>query len=578
MLEGSQRRLAAILAADVAGYSRLMGADEAAALAALRELRGALFEPIVASHRGNVMKRMGDGWLVEFAAVVDAVRCAIAVQRGLADHPLIKLRIGVHIGDIVHQDEDIYGDGINVAARLQEIAAPGSVVISDLAERSIDDKLAAEFTNLGAQALKNISTPVTAFAWGDMRASSQTVASEPAPRDKPSIAVLPFDNLSNDPDQEYFADGISEDIITELSRFHWFFVIARNSSFSYKGISSDVRQVARDLGVHYLLEGSVRKLGNRVRVTAQLIDGGTGRHVWADRFDRELDDIFAVQDEITAAITSTVAPSLLEAETNRAKRKAPENLDSWDLVLRGNWHYGRFSADGFTEARRFYREALALDPDNSIALAGLAHALLLEVGAVLAGDPMASRREAIRLAHQALEIDRDNAWAHLAMARAHHVARENDKAVVKCETALGLNPNLAAAEGFLGLVLAHMADYERSRQHIDRAFRLSPRDPEMTFWRLARAVAALVAGHYREYLDEAVRLVEVAGDFLPGMRHYVAAHAHFDRMDKAHAMVHRIIEAAPNDTISRIRQSMPLVDPAARELFFGGLAKAGLPE
>ena len=390
--------------------------------------------------------------------------------------------------------------------------------------------------------------------------------------------MLPFDNLSNDPEQEYLADGISEDIITELSRFHWFFVIARNSSFSYKGTSPDVRQVAEELGVHYVLEGSVRKRGNRIRVTAQLIDGDAGRHVWADKFDREMDDIFEVQDEITVAITSTVAPSFLEVETNRAKRKAPENLDSWDLVLRGNWHMARFSANGFADAKQLYRKAIALDPDSSIALAGLAHVLTWEVGTVLASDPVEGREEGRRLAEQALEIDGNNAWAHIALARAHHVSRDNDKAVAACEAALRLNPNLAAAEGFLGLLLAHLAEYERSRQHIDRAFRLSPRDPEIPFWQLARAIAALVAGHYQEYLDETVAVDDMAPEFLPGMRHYAAAHAHFDRMEEARAMVQRIIEMVPNANLSFVSQSVPLVDPVARELFIAALRKAGLPE
>ena len=573
-----QRRLAAILAADVAGYSRLMGEDEARTLAGLRALRNELFEPLVAKRRGNVVKRMGDGWLVEFASVVDAINCAIEVQQGLAAHALIKLRIGVHVGDIVHEDQDIYGDGVNIAARLQEIAAPGNIVISDMAQRSIDGKLAADFSDLGPQALKNIAAPVTAFAWGDASQVAQAVAGESRPGGKPSIAVLPFDNLSNDPEQEYFADGISEDIITELSRFHWFFVIARNSSFAYKGTAPDIRQVARELGVHYVLEGRVRKRGNRIRVTAQLIDGETGRHIWADKFDRELDDIFAMQDEITAAITNIVAPSFLAAETNRAKRKAPENLDSWDLVLRGNWHFGRISAAGYNEAKRLYHGALALDPDNSNALVGLAHTLVWEVGAVMASDPGGSSKEGYRLAQRALEIDEDNAWAHMAMARAHHILHENDKSLIECETALRLNPNLAAAEGFLALVLAHLAEYDRARQHVDRALRLSPRDPEKPFWQLALVVAALVAGRYEEYLDEARRMVEVMPEFLPGMRHYAVAHAKCDRMDEAQAMMQRIVAAAPKDTVSSVGQSIPIVDPVARRYFLTGLEKAGLPK
>ena len=571
-----QRRLAAILAADVVGYSRLMGADETATLAALRQLRSELFEPIVASHRGNVIKRMGDGWLVEFASVVDAVTCAIQIQEGLADHATIKLRTGIHIGDVVLEDEDIYGDGVNIAARLQEIATPGSIVISDMAQRSIDDKLAAGFASLGAQTLKNISAPVIAFAWGEIAAAAQPAA--PEPRDKPSIAVLPFDNLSNEAEQEYFADGISEDIITQLSHFHWFFVIARNSSFAYKGTSPDVRQVAKELGAHYVLEGSVRKFGNRVRVTAQLIDGETGHHVWAEKFDRELTDIFDVQDEITGAITGTVAPSFLEAETSRAKRKEPENLDSWDLALRGNWHSGQLSAEGFVEANRFYREALALDPNNGIAMAGLAHSLIWASGAAMSTNLQDARKEGRVLAHKALEIDSQNAWTHLAIARAYHVGRENDKAVAACETALRLNPNLAASEGLLGLVLAHMARYDQALEHVQRAERLSPRDPERPVWQLARTVAALVARHYEEYCDEATQLAELAPEFVPGLRHCAAAHAHLDSIEEARAMVQRILDIAPHDRISIVRRAAPIVDERAREVFFAGLQKAGHPD
>ena len=318
MKNGSKRRLAAVLAADVVGYSKLMGADEAGTLAAMRQLRSGVFAPLVAEHGGNLIKSMGDGWLVEFPSVGDGVSCAIKVQEALARHETIKLRIGLHIGDVTFEDEDIYGDGVNIAARLQEIAVPGAVVISDIAQRSIDGKRASAFVDLGTHALKNISEPVTAYGWG-MTAVAARASALPLP-DKPSIAVLPFDNLSSDVEQGYFSDGITEDIITALSRFSWFFVIARNSTFAYKGKSIDIRQVGRELGVRYVLEGSVRRAGNRIRITGQLVEAETGNHIWADKYDRDLKDIFELQDEITLTIAATIEPELFAFESQRNVR------------------------------------------------------------------------------------------------------------------------------------------------------------------------------------------------------------------------------------------------------------------
>lgn len=317
------RKIAAILAADVAGYSKLMGEDETGTLAALRELRNDLFQPTVSEHRGEVVKSMGDGWLVEFASVVDAVNCALQVQKSLAGHKIIKLRLGIHIGDIVHEDEDIYGDGVNIAARLQEISRPGGIALLGRARYFLDAKLANGFRDTGERQLKNISEAVRVFVSGD-GATGATGAAEnqPSPQsEKPSIAVLPFDNMSGDPEQEYFSDGISEDIIASLAHLPWFYVVARNSSFAFKGQATDVKHLARELGVQYILEGSVRKAGNRVRTTAQLIDARQDRHIWADRYDRELTDVFAAQDEITEKIVGAVAPEFMAAEMHRARQK-----------------------------------------------------------------------------------------------------------------------------------------------------------------------------------------------------------------------------------------------------------------
>ncbi len=353
------RRLAAILAADVAGYSKLMGEDETRTLTALQELRGEL-SATVTQHRGEIVKSMGDGWLVEFASVVDAVNCALIVQEKLDGHEIIKLRIGIHIGDIVHEDEDIYGDGVNIAARLQENAAPGEIAISETARRFLDSKLADSFQDAGEKQLKNIAEAVRIFATGDFEKAilNETLLLP----NKPSIAVLPFENMSGDPEQEYFSDGLTEDIITGLSRLRWLFVIARNSTFTYKGQAVDIKQVGQDLGVRYVLEGSVRKSGTRIRVTAQLIESETGNHIWAERYDRNLTDIFDLQDEITGTIVGTLQTDLHEAEFSRAKRKPTQNLNAWDHFQLGRLQLSIWTQEATALADKHSPKPLNLTP------------------------------------------------------------------------------------------------------------------------------------------------------------------------------------------------------------------------
>ncbi len=355
-----QRRLAAILAADVAGYSRLMGADEEGTLACLKAIRRELSDPKVKEHRGRIVKTTGDGLLIEFASVVDAVRCAVEVQRAMAERNTdvppdrrIELRMGINLGDIIKDGRDIYGDGVNVAARLEGLAEPGGICVSRVVRDQVRDRLAFAFEDMGEQQVKNIARPVRVHriklfeeeGSPAVRPSHQATATPLAVPDKPSVAVLPFTNMSGDPEQEYLADGIAEDVITALSRYPSLFVIARNSCFTYKGRAVDVKQVGRDLGVRYVLEGSVRKAGNRIRVTAQLVEAQTGNHVWAERYDRDLVDIFAVQDEITEAATIAVAPAVADAERQRAMRKAPESLDVWAAYQRGLWHLSKATPD-----------------------------------------------------------------------------------------------------------------------------------------------------------------------------------------------------------------------------------------
>src|SRR5467141_1862632 len=381
----SVRRLTAILAADVAGYSRLMGADEEGTHERLKAHLGQLVDPKIKEHRGRTVKNTGDGLLAEFASVVDAVRCAVEVQRGMIDREpempderRIRFRIGINLGDVIAESDDIFGDGVNVAARLEALAEPGGICISRTVRDHIRDKLAYRFDDMGEQQVKNIARPVRVYRVSDIRGGPQIPSAPALPTlplpDKPSVAVLPFTNMSAEPEQEFFADGIAEDVITALSRYPSLFVIARNSCFTYKGRAVDLKQVGRELGVRYVLEGSLRRAGNRIRVIAQLVEAETGKHVWADRYDREVADIFALQDEIAEAVTIAVAPAVAGAEQQRALRKPPESLDAWAAYQRGLWHLMKFTADDNSAALRFFQQAIDIDPTFTGGYWGLAAA------------------------------------------------------------------------------------------------------------------------------------------------------------------------------------------------------------
>ena len=402
-----QRRLAAIVSADVAGYSRLMGRDESGTLAALKALRQEVVDPAIASHGGRIVKTTGDGLLLEFPSVVNAVRCAVEVQTAMADRTAriaedrrVAFRIGINIGDIIVEGDDIFGDGVNVAARLQEIAAPGGICISSRVHEDVRDRLDTAFDDGGAQTLKNIARPVQVWRWQP----GMAVVPKPAPPptalplpDKPSIAVLPFQNMSGDPEQEYFVDGLVEDIITGLSRFKSLFVIARNSSFTYKGKAVDIKQVSRELGVRYVLEGSIRKAANRVRITGQLVESDTGNHLWADRFDGALEDVFTLQDVVTEKVIAQLAPSVEQAEIERARRKPTQNLGAYDCYLRGLALFQTLSRENFDEAIGLFRRALALDSEHSSALGRLLACLATRKGWGIFDHSASERTEVARL-------------------------------------------------------------------------------------------------------------------------------------------------------------------------------------
>ena len=482
-----ERRLAAILAADVAGYSRLMGADEEGTLAALKELRQSLIDPKIAYHHGRIVKTTGDGVLVEFSSAVDAVRCAVEIQCAVAERNTdipedrrIEFRIGINVGDIIIDQGDIYGDGVNIAARLEGIAKPGGTCISDDTYRHVRGKLDIEFEGSGEHILKNISHPVRVFRLRPPRAKAATsdVANLALPN-KPSIAVLPFQNMSGDPDQDYFADGIVEDIITALSRNHLLFVIARNSSFTYKGRAVDVRQVGRELGVRYLLEGSVRKSKNRLRITGQLVDNATGAHLWADRFDGALEDVFDLQDRVTSNVVAAILPKLEQAESERAQRKPTESLDAYDLLLRGMVAIRTFTSESLTEASQLFQRAIALDPHFSTAYGMLAWYYFRRYSNGLMADPIKEIPEALRIARRAVELGNDDALAlcmgGITLAGIGGLELEAGEAYL--DRAITLNPNLAIAWTNGGLVKSWLGKFEVSIEYLMHAIRLNPLDP-----------------------------------------------------------------------------------------------------
>ncbi len=586
--ERVQRRLAAILAADVVGYSRLIRADEEGTLAALKTLREDIINPKITEHHGRIVKLMGDGMLAEFPSVVDAVRTAAEVQRAVAERnedrseeQRIDFRVGINLGDVVIDGDDIQGDGVNVASRLEGLAEPGGMCISAAVYDQVRDRIELAFEDMGEQVVKNIDRPVHAWRWttdASVTAKVPAMADEPLPLpDKPSIAVLPFDNMSGDPEQEFFADGMAEDIITALSRMPWFFVIARNSSFTYKGKAVDVKKVARELGVQYVLEGSVRKGGSRLRITAQLIDALTGKHVWAERYDREIADIFAVQDEVTEAIVGAVAPEFLSVEAKRAQRKDPDRLDAWECVVRGRAHLWKMGREDVAEARRLFERAIQLAPSGEFGMSDLAFALFLEFYYRWSDSPERSSDEIMRVAEKAVAVDDHDAWAHTMLGLVNAFARRWDEALPAVERAIELNPNFAPALGVRGLVLAMLGEVDEAIESIDKADRLSPRDGFMAFWIMGRVWANFVDGRYEEAVKTAQQAIRLAPNNPTYRRQLAASYAMMDRIDEAQAAIQEYLRLEPNHTVADSKK-VPTKIPEHLERFLDGLRKAGLPE
>ncbi len=505
-----ERRLTAILAADVAGYSRLMGIDEEGTLAALKKVRREVVDLKIAEHRGRIVQTSGDGLLVEFASVVDAIRCALEMQREMArrnaDGPKerrIEFRIGINLGDIMVDEQDIFGDGVNVAARLETLAEPGGICVSRVVRDQVRDKLAVSFEDMGEQQVKNIARPVRAFR-ALLAESARTPSTPPKTAalrplaDRPSIAVLPFKNVTGDPEQGYFVDGITEDIITALSKWRWFLVIARNSTFAYQGKSVDLKQVRSDLGVRYVLEGSVRKAGRRVRITCQLFDATNGANLWAERYDRDLTDIFAVQDEITSRVVAAIEPALSRAETKRGAAKQPENMGAWDYCQRGFWHLNKLTGTDGAAAHGLFKTAVALDPELAEAHLGLARALIVQWDYGSVGDFAPLVREARQSALRAAELDGENPYAQYVLAQTSHWAGDAQAAIAYASRAVELNENFALGHFYLGVALNLDGRHQEALEALEMGLRLSPRDPRMSTW-LANKARALY--HLRRYAE-----------------------------------------------------------------------------
>ena len=577
------RRLAAILAADVAGYSRLIGLDEEGTLSRLRSIRAEVIDPTIAAHRGRLVKTTGDGFLVEFASVVDALRCAVEVQQEVADRGgdvpadcRIELRIGIHQGDIVVEDGDIFGDGVNVAARLEALAHPGGICVSARVQEDAAGRLDLVFTDMGEQTLKNIARPIRAYRVGLHRASSPP-AQTPLPLpDKPSIAVLPFQNISSDPEQEVFADGMVEDITTALSKLRWFFVIARNSSFAYKGRTVDIKQVGRELGVRYVLEGSVRRGGNRLRITAQLVEAETGNHVWAERYDRDLSDIFAVQDEITERVVAAIEPELYTAENIRIQRKPPESLDAWECVIRALSAIGQGTREANTEAERLCLQAIASAPNYGQAHSLYAWALLRST--IWSSNLRMVASEVGAETQAALALDNRDPWAHLVQGNLFNRLRRSAEAERELRRALELNPNFALAHALLGASLAARGNHQAAIDSAQHALRLSPSDRSVgMFASMALMGAHLGAQRNAESITWARMMIETNPEHIAGHIYLTAALVMQGEMTTAVEARDALLRLRPELSLAWMKENLPATGEIA-ERVYEALRRAGVPE
>ncbi len=582
-----ERKLAAILAADVVGYSRLMGADEEATLEMLNAHREVV-DGLIADHRGRIFGSAGDSVVAEFASPVEATRCAVAVQRsveernaGVPEDRRMRFRIGINLGDIMVEGGNLLGDGVNIAARLEALAEPGGICISGAVFDLVKNRIEHGYEDLGERHVKNIAEPVRVYrvriepSAADPRADTER-APELALPDKPSIVVLPFENMSADPEQAYFSDGISEDIITDLSKISGLFVIARNSAFTYKGRAVKVGDVSRELGVRHVLEGSVRKAGNRVRITAQLIDGATGGHVWAERYDRDLTDIFAVQDEVTREIVSALAVKLTRDEKQRIASKGTDSLEAYDYFLRGREQALLQTKDANAQGRGMLERAIELDPRFVQAISFLAFAHTESYVNRWSDSPNQSLKLADELARRATALDDSEPLAHFALGSFHLWVKQHERAIAEAETAIALDPNFAMGHIVLGLIFNYAGEPEAALEALNKAMRLDPHYPDICLHFLAHAYFYM--GRYDDTIAALKRRLIRKPESDISRVLLAASYGHLGRTEEARAEWAEALRVNPDYSLDHKRHILPFKNPADFEKIVSGLRKAGLPE
>jgi TolB-like protein len=588
----TERKLAAIFSADVVGYSRLMAEDEDSTVRTLTEYRDAI-ERLVGDHRGRVVDFTGDNLLADFPSATEAVSCAVQTQEVLKvrndtlppDHRM-EFRIGVHVGEVRIEGKRLYGDGVNIAARLEGLANPGGICISDMVHKQVRNKLELVYDDLGQQEVKNIPEPVHVYRIRLTPEESNADETLPGMEDltvpgfagRPAIAVLPFDNLSGDPEQTYFSDGIAEDLITRLSSWRWFPVIARNSTFVYKGKTVDIRRVSRELGARYVVEGSVRKVGDRVRISAQLIDATTGHHVWAERYDRELKDIFALQDEITEAIAAAMNPELLQFETERTVRREPSNLDAWECAHRGWWHLFQRTEDRNAKARSFYEEAIRLDPQFVWAHYGLAVTHLNDLLDGVAESPDRSVAEIVKAARTCIALDDKDPFGHVALGLAYSLTGQRAEMLAALRLAVQLNPSLASGYRWLGLYLAMVGESDEAIAALERGMRLSPQDPQMWHFLFGMALAYSAAGRSEDGVRWAQRSLQRRPSSVGAYALLAVNLTRLDRLEEARMAGREILRLNPAFSLASMKRLLSAADPAFVEGTIADLRRAGFEE
>ena len=583
--ESFKRKLTAILSADVSGYSLLMGEDDEATVRTITAYRK-VFYNIIKQHNGEVLDSPGDNLLADFVSVVDSVQCALAVQKEInarnekvPDDRKMLFRIGINIGDVIHDNGRIYGDGVNIAARLEALAPPGGLAVSGDVFRQVEGKIDLEFEDMGEQKVKNIKKPIQVYRLGKNPREKQPFSTDkPTLKlpDKPSIAVLPFDNMSGDSSQDFLADGITEDIITDLSRFHDLFVIARNSTFTYKGKAVKTQEVAEELGVRFVLEGSIQRSGDRVRINAQLIDAITGGHVWADRYDRDVSDVFAVQDEVTAKIVGNLSGyhgKLTRDEKIRARKKGSSDLKVYEIYLQGLEHKHRFTKEDNQLARQLLKKAIEIDPEYARAYIALAWTHLFEVWWGWTNNPQQAIEQAFEAAHKATALDEWDAECHWVMADLCVATRQFEKAVSEFNRALEINPNFADILAEWGMFLARLGQAEKGLRKLRKAIRLNPNYPD---WYTHFLGGATYAAHQYK---EAISILKKVNQHTRNTRAYLAAsYAQLGQMEEAEAEVLETLSLDPQASISSISNVEYYIETEDRDNFESGLRKAGLSE